>query len=206
MANKVETQQKQAESMKKKHNEDIEAMKKQIASLEGQTLEEQVDRERLAAEKKAAEERLAAEKRFNQLYIEVQGYFEPNEAEVYKKGNQLLIRLRAIHFPIGKYIIMPRNYELLGKVQQAIRNFSDPNVVIEGHTDSTGSDTLNDHLSEQRAEAVREYFVANETLPSDSIVAIGYGSKQPLASNETEEGRAINRRIDVIIRYCQPKT
>ena len=65
---------------------------------------------------------------------------------------------------------------------------------------STGSDGVNEHLSQKRAEAVREYLVANRTLPYDRIVAVGYGSMRPLASNETIEGRAINRRIDVILK------
>jgi outer membrane protein OmpA-like peptidoglycan-associated protein len=94
---------------------------------------------------------------------------------------------------------MPDNYGLLSKVQRAIRTFGEPDVVIEGHTDSTGSDEVNEHLSQQRAESVRDYLVANKTLPEEKIVAIGYGSKRPLASNETAEGRAINRRIDVVI-------
>ena len=64
----------------------------------------------------------------------------------------------------------------------------------------TGSDEVNEHLSQKRAEAVREYLVANRTLPYDRIVAVGYGSMRPLASNETIEGRAINRRIDVILK------
>lgn len=167
---------------------EIEAMKKQIASLEGQTREEQ-----------AAKERLAAEKRFNQLFGEVQNYFTPDEAEVYKQGNRLIIRLKAIQFPVGQAVIMPDNYALLSKVQRSIRTFGEPDVVIEGHTDSTGSDEVNEHLSQQRSGAVRQYFVANRTLPDENIVAVGYGSKRPLASNATPEGRAINRRIDVII-------
>ena len=93
-----------------------------------------------------------------------------------------------------------KNYELLSKVQQSIRTFGEPDVLIEGHTDSTGSDEVNEHLSQQRAEAVREYLVANRTLPYDRIMAVGYGSMRPLASNETAEGRAINRRIDVIVK------
>ena len=54
--------------------------------------------------------------------------------------------------------------------------------------------------SQQRAKAVRQYLVANRTLPYDRIVALGYGSMRPLASNETTEDRAINRRIYVIVR------
>jgi OOP family OmpA-OmpF porin len=162
---------------------------KRIAALEGETQEQ-----------RAAKERLAAEKKFNQKFSRIQNYFNANEAEVYKQGSQLVIRLKAIQFPVGKDIIIPKNYELLSKVQQSIRTFGEPNVVIEGHTDSTGSDEVNEHLSQQRAEAVRQYLVANQTLPYDHIMAVGYGSMRPLASNETAEGRAINRRIDVIVK------
>ena len=165
-----------------------EAMKKQISSLEGHTREEQ-----------AKKERLAAEKQFNQLFNEVQRSFRPDEAEVYKQADRLVVRLKAIQFPIGKHFIMPNNYALLSKVQRAIRTFGEPNVIIEGHTDSTGAKELNEHLSQQRAEAVRAYFVANGTLADRRIVAVGYGSKRPLASNATAKGRAINRRIDLII-------
>ena len=94
---------------------------------------------------------------------------------------------------------MPSNYALLSRVQQAIRAFGEPDVIIEGYTDSTGADKANEKLSQRRADAVREYLVANGTVSGDRIIAVGYGSKRPLASNETAEGRAINRRIDVII-------
>jgi OOP family OmpA-OmpF porin len=175
-------------TQEKAHLEEIASLKQQVAMLEGKTREE-----------RASVERLEAERQFNELYNQVKGYFSADEAEVYKQGNRLVIRLRAMQFPVGQAVIMPSNYELLSKVQRSIRTFSEPDVVIEGHTDSTGSDEVNDHLSQQRAESVRDYLVANKTLPQDKIVAIGYGSKRPLASNETEEGRAINRRIDVVI-------
>jgi outer membrane protein OmpA-like peptidoglycan-associated protein len=167
---------------------EIQHMEERIASLE-----------RRIRNERAAKESLAAERRFNELYSEVRSYFKPDEAEVYKQANQLVIRLRAMQFPVGKEVIMPGNYALLSKVQRAIRTFGQPDVVIEGHTDSTGSDALNERLSQQRAEAVCEYLVANGTLTYERISAIGYGPKQPLASNKTAEGRAINRRIDVLI-------
>lgn len=140
-----------------------------------------------------------AEKEFNQRYNEVQTFFDSDEAEVYKQENQLVIRLKAIKFPVGQSILMPGTYTLLSKVQRAIRTFGEPQVVVEGHTDNTGSDEVNEYLSQQRAEAVMEYLIANKTLPSDKIMAVGYGSVRPLASNRTSEGRAINRRIDVVI-------
>jgi OOP family OmpA-OmpF porin len=175
------------EKLKSQRNE-IETLNQKVAAKE-QVLTEQMEIER----------KLAAEKRFNQRFNEVQNYFEPNEAEIYKQGNQLIIRMRVIQFPIGQAIILPKNYPLLSKIQQAIRTFGEPAVVIEGHTDSTGTTELNQHLSQQRAEAVREYLIANQTLPADKIVAVGYGAERPLASNATPEGRAINRRIDVVI-------
>jgi len=168
---------------------EIETKDLQIANLEGRTREQQI-----------VKERLEAEKRFNELFTEVQNLFSPDEAEVYKKGDSLVIRLRAIQFPVGKSVIMPDNYPLISKIQQSIRTFGKPDVIIEGHTDSTGSTELNELLSQERAESVRQYLLANKTLSYDRIVSVGYGSSKPLASNETKEGRAVNRRIDVIIK------
>ena len=176
-------------AQKKEQEENIIALKNRVAALEGKTKEQQ-----------AVKERLAAEKEFNEKFTQIQKYFRPEEADVYKQGNQLVIRLKSIQFPVGKEIIMPNNYETLSRVQKVIRTFGEPDVVIEGHTDSTGSDEVNEHLSQKRAESVREYLVANRTLPYSKIVAVGYGSMRPLASNETASGRAINRRIDVIVK------
>jgi len=184
----ISAQQADCEFTVKKAKEqqiEISDLEQKIASLEGQSRKQQ--------------ERLMAQKRLNQLFIEVQGYFNPDEAEVYKRENQLIIRLKAMHFPVGQSVIMPENYALLGKVQRAIRAFGEPDVIIGGHTDSTGPEPINEHLSQQRADAVRQYLVANGTLPYDKIIAVGYGSMRPLATNSTEEGRATNRRIDVTI-------
>jgi len=172
----------------KKQQDEIEKLQKNIANLEGQTIKEQKEKERLLAEKQ-----------FNEKLSSIQHYFKPHEAEVYKKQNQVIIRLKAMHFPVGQSVILPNNYTLLSKVQSAIRTFGEPDVIIGGHTDSTGSEDLNEHLSQQRADAVRQYFVANETLPYEKIIAVGYGSMRPIASNATQSGRAMNRRIDIII-------
>ena len=168
--------------------ENSKKLQQRITSLEGKTLEEHQEKERLLAEK-----------RFNEKLSSIQHYFKPDEAEVYKKQNQIIIRLKTMRFPVGQSVIMPDNYDLLSKVQRAIRTFGEPDVIIGGHTDSTGSEEVNEHLSQQRADAVRQYFVANETLPYEKIIAVGYGSMRPIASNANENGRAMNRRIDVII-------
>jgi len=172
----------------KKQQEELEKLQKDIANLEGQTIKERSEKERLLAEKQ-----------FNEKLSSIQHYFKPREAEVYKKQSQVIIRLKAMQFPVGQSVILPENYGLLSKVQSAIRTFGEPDVIIGGHTDSTGSENLNEHLSQQRADAVRQYFVANQTLPYENIIAVGYGSMRPIASNATQSGRAMNRRIDIII-------
>ncbi|MBT8340336.1 MAG: OmpA family protein [Desulfatitalea sp.] len=145
-------------------------------------------------------DRLAAEKRFNEQFVVVQGYFHPREAEVYKQYDTLVIRLKGMQFPVGQSVVQPASYPLLTKVQRAIKTFGQPDVVIEGHTDSTGSEQNNLALSTARAESVEQYLVANGTLSKTKIKAVGHGPSRPIAPNETAEGRAQNRRIDVIIK------
>ncbi len=171
----------------------IDQLRVQIASLEGSTREERI-----------ARQQLAEERRFQKLFSQVQGVFGPGEAEVYKQGDRLIIRLKAMSFSVGQAVIEAVNYPLLTKVQRAIALFGEPQAVIEGHTDSTGSAAANLVLSQKRAEAVRAYLVANDTLPKEKIEAAGYGAERPLASDQTAAGRAINRRIDIVLIPAQP--
>jgi len=199
MADQLKLKRAEMETMQADYDKLLNELNQQIAFLEGKTKEEQASNERLMAQQKAMEQKLETQRLFNQKFIEVQNYFDANEADVYKKGNQLVIRLKGIQFPVGQAIIMPNNYLLLSKAQRAIRTFGEPSVVLEGHTDSTGTLELNKHLSQQRAESVRQYLIANQTLPAEKLIAVGYGPERPLASNSTPKGRAINRRIDMII-------
>ena len=156
-----------------------------------------------SSEQEAARQKLAAERAFNEKFNQVQRFFRPDEADVYKQSGLLVIRMRGIQFPVGQATLSPNNYTLLSKVQQAIETFGQPTVTIEGHTDSSGSAQTNQELSQKRAEAVKTYLVANKTLPSNRIRATGYGPSRPLAPNTTTEGRAMNRRIDVLISPSQ---
>ncbi len=179
---------------------EIDSQRQKIATLEGQSKDAQRERELIILQEKKTKARLESERRFQQLFNEVQGMFAQDQAEVYKQAKNLVIRLKTMQFPVGKDLIMPDNYSLLGQVRKAIRTFGEPHVVIEGHTDNTGSSAINAQLSQNRAEAVRQYFIANGTLEGEKLTAIGYGPERPLAANDTAEGRAINRRIDVIIK------
>ncbi|MDO9263338.1 MAG: OmpA family protein [Desulfosalsimonadaceae bacterium] len=204
MAEKIKAHRDEVETMKADYDRRIADLNRQIAILESGSQVEQTEKETVLAQHQAAEERQAAEREFDQLFTEIRNYFNQNEAEVFKKGNQLVIRLKDMHFPMGQATIMPENYLLLSKVQRAIRNFGEPMLLIKSHTDSTGAPELSKHLSQQRADAVREYLIAGQTLPADKIIALGFGHERPLASNETEAGRAINRRIELILSPAPP--
>ena len=72
-------------------------------------------------------------------------------------------------------------------------------VLIEGFTDSTGTDEVNQPLSAARAQAVKDY-ITSKGVPDANVEATGMGSKQPVASNDTAEGRAQNRRVELLVR------
>ena len=90
-------------------------------------------------------------------------------------------------------------------LQELARNFSqypDNQIVVEGHTDATGTDTYNKRLSEQRASNVADYLIDNG-VRSSNITVYGYGEEDPKSTNETAEGRQLNRRVEIHIRAPQ---
>ena len=117
----------------------------------------------------------------------------------YSEGENVIIRLYGISFPSGKAIIHPEYFPLLTKVIKSIEEFPNAQIRIEGHTDSRGSTAVNEKLSSDRANSVRQYLIANTRYTQSDINGIGYGEDRPIASNETEAGRTLNRRIDVVI-------
>ncbi len=125
--------------------------------------------------------------------------FERDQARVLREGNDIIIRMTGLSFGVGKSEIEPRYFGLLTTVQRAIREFPGSRVTIEGHTDSFGGDDQNLQLSQRRADAVRQYLLANSSLDPAMVESVGYGETRPVASNDTVEGRARNRRIEVII-------
>jgi OmpA-OmpF porin, OOP family len=124
----------------------------------------------------------------------------PSEGEVlYNAANDLVLRLSGLSFDIGKSDIKDAHVPLLEKVRTVIEMFPESKLTVEGHTDASGDPKGNLQLSEKRAYAVMQYLRQTMLLSADRISAIGYGSEKPVAPNETAEGRAKNRRIDIII-------
>lgn len=130
---------------------------------------------------------------------EVREQFNENEAEVLRDGDKLLIRLKGLKFPSGQADLTAASYSLMSKVQQTIKTLGNTSIEVEGHTDSTGPDDVNLRLSEERAASVKNYLVENGAVDSNQITSAGYADKKPISSNKTKNGRAQNRRVDVII-------
>jgi len=150
-------------------------------------------------EKSELAKQMEAQAKIRQQFAAVEKMFSREEASVLRKGNDIIVRLVGLTFPVGKSVIEPQNFGLLTKVQQAINMFPGCTITIEGHTDSHGSDQKNMELSQERSNAVDKYIQANMGLNASRINAVGYGESKPIANNETREGRAKNRRIEVIL-------
>lgn len=103
----------------------------------------------------------------------------------------------SIHFTTGSDEIMPGSYFTLDALGETMLAFGNTYLQVEGNTDSRGSAGVNKTLSQRRAEAVKVYLVKNFALPEARFVAVGHGSDKPIASNATEDGRALNRRTDI---------
>ncbi|MEM1261112.1 MAG: OmpA family protein [Pseudomonadota bacterium] len=151
-------------------------------------------------ERQALMQRLQQEERVREQFTQVEQLFTRDEAQVFRNGNDVTLRLVGLNFASGSAEIASTNYPLLEKVQRAIGVFPRSDLIVEGHTDSYGSDETNLALSQSRAEALMAYMVASMRVPTSRLTAIGYGETQPVANNETADGRAKNRRIDIVIR------
>ncbi|MGB5624254.1 MAG: OmpA family protein [Woeseiaceae bacterium] len=162
-------------------------------------LEEEI--QRLEQDLGVQSDRLAAQETQRRKFRQVEAMFDSGEAQILTQGENVLIRPIGLVFPSGSAQIETEYFTLLRKVEDAIRAFPNSQIIIEGHTDSFGGDATNLQLSQTRAEAVRTYLLANmRDLSPTNIEPVGFGEARPVANNETVEGRAKNRRIDVVIR------
>lgn len=103
-----------------------------------------------------------------------------------------------ITFDINSYVIKPQFRNTLDSVATVLKTYPDSTIVVSGHTDTTGNDAINNPLSVNRASSVESY-LESQGISSSRITSRGFGSKQPIASNSTEAGRAQNRRVEIAI-------
>lgn len=110
----------------------------------------------------------------------------------------LVLTLGGVQFGLDSAELKPAAEIAVARVAGFLIALQDREVLVEGHTDSTGSDAYNVELSRRRAEAVRDALIEGRIAPS-RILAEGYGSAYPVADNDTEQGRAKNRRVEIVI-------
>lgn len=184
----IEDQQSNSQQLNQNVN-DLRGEVKQLKRMLGSASEERM----------ALSRRLEAQARIRQRFHRVERMFTRDEANVLRRTNNIIIRLIGLNFESGHSSIGTNSFQLLTKVQEAIKTFPRSKLRIEGHTDSHGSDSANLLLSKQRAHAVKQYLRASMRIDPAKIVAVGYGETRPVANNETKTGRAKNRRIDIVI-------
>lgn len=126
--------------------------------------------------------------------------FSSNEADIYRQGNTIVMRLKGLQFPASKALLKDSDLRLLGKVQRAIKKLKTNEVVIEGHTDNIGDKEINQKISRVRAQMIKDYLLSVDAVASNKVKVVGRGEEMPLESNETAEGRAQNRRVDIYLK------
>jgi OOP family OmpA-OmpF porin len=131
--------------------------------------------------------------------ISVRPASAPVDATVCQQLFTDLLGKGKIHFSPGRAAIDPDSAGLLDRLIETALRCPTANIEVAGHTDSDGEDAANQALSEKRAQAVADYLV-RAGLPPNRFTAVGYGSAQPIASNDTEEGKAQNRRIEFTVK------
>ncbi|MFA7597412.1 MAG: OmpA family protein [Novosphingobium sp.] len=114
-------------------------------------------------------------------------------------GKAILVNLPdGVTFAVDSTTISPAFQSTLDQIATSLKTYPDSLIDVYGHTDSTGSDTYNQGLSERRAKAVADY-LAMRGVSSARIRSQGFGEQYPVATNETAEGRALNRRVEIKI-------
>jgi len=110
----------------------------------------------------------------------------------------LIVSMPDVLFDFNKYTLKPEARERLAKISGIVLAYPDLKLDIEGHTDAIGTDEYNQTLSEKRADSVRGYLVSSGVVP-DHVSAVGLGKANPVADNNTAAGRALNRRVEMVV-------
>ncbi|HEX7477203.1 MAG TPA: OmpA family protein [Polyangiales bacterium] len=166
----------------------------QKLALQGQAMQNQT--QQLEAERVARE---AAEKRAAQAAADLAKF-----ASVKQEARGMVITLSGgVLFTSAKSDLLPSAQVKLNSVAEALtQQDPDSKIVVEGHTDSQGGESYNQDLSQRRAQAVRDYLVSRG-IAADRVTSQGFGYSRSIADNKSAEGRANNRRVEIVV---QPKT
>jgi outer membrane protein OmpA-like peptidoglycan-associated protein len=183
---KAEAEQARAEAVAEQQKLAQEKEQAQQAAQQSELLRQQAEKEKQQAEDEKQELRARLLQQLNSILA------------TRDSARGLVANMSDVLFRSGSFELLPGARERLAKVSGIVLAYPSLHVTIEGHTDSIGTDDYNQQLSERRAEAVRDYFV-QQGINSASVEAHGYGKNEPIASNDTSEGRQQNRRVELIL-------
>jgi outer membrane protein OmpA-like peptidoglycan-associated protein len=181
----------------------LQAQEAQLAAERARAAQAEADAERARAEAAAAEAqaRAAAANKSAQDANAVRERLRSQLNSVLatsESARGLIVNMSDVLFDTGKYTLKPNTQISLAKVAGILQAYPGLKLQVEGYTDSVGSDEYNQKLSENRADAVRDFLITQGVQP-DNISATGYGKSKPVADNSTAQGRSQNRRVQLVV-------
>lgn len=177
---RARTQEADAQTLK------AQAAQQQAMSAEQRAAQQQAQASAAMAQANAAQDRVRT----------LEAQLRELEAQQTERG--LLVTLGDVLFAFNKAELSAQAGPRLDKLANFLKQFPDRKLLIEGYTDSVGSDSYNQELSDRRAQAVRDALV-QRGVDTSRITARGYGKAHPVADNASAEGRAMNRRVEIVI-------
>jgi outer membrane protein OmpA-like peptidoglycan-associated protein len=202
-AQAMEQKAKAEQGIAQVQSEQLEATQKKVKGLEGTVAQSNAEIEKQKQENQKQKDetlkeknmRLDAEKKAK----DAMDALEKTLAVKSEERGTVITLSGGVLFATGQSTILPGAMSQLDKVADALKTQSERHFTVEGHTDNQGTDAVNQALSQKRAEAVRDYLVVHG-VAAGAISAVGKGSIQPVADNKTVEGRAMNRRVEIIVQ------
>ena len=186
-----------------KRNAQSQSQQAQLDAERARAAQAEADAERARAEAAAAEAQaraVAANKdanSANQVRERLRAQLN-NVLATSETARGLIVNMSDVLFDTGKYTLKPDTKISLAKVSGILQAYPGLKLQVEGYTDSVGSDEYNQKLSENRADAVRD-FLMTQGVQTENITATGYGKAKPVADNNTAQGRAQNRRVQLVV-------
>jgi outer membrane protein OmpA-like peptidoglycan-associated protein len=174
----------------------MQAQQSQLEAERAQAAKAKADAEAAEARARAAEANKSAESANavrERLRSQLNSVLATSET-----ARGLIVNMSDVLFDTGKYTLKPNTKISLAKVAGILQAYPGLKLQVEGYTDSVGSDQMNQKLSENRADAVREFLVS-QGVQQNNITATGYGKNNPVADNGTASGRAQNRRVQLVV-------
>jgi len=172
---------------------DAARAKLEVQAQEARLTAQEAERARAAAEQQrqqAEQDRAQLRERLRQQLNLI--------LETRETARGLIVNISDVLFDFNKYTLKPEAREKMAKVSGILLAYPGLKIQLEGHTDSVGSDEYNQKLSEQRADAVRDY-LTQQGVPANNVTGVGLGKSDPVASNDTAAGRQRNRRVEMVV-------